>query len=295
VQIFKDFIQTAGQGGATAAQLGQIAQALGLIDAEAADAMLRVSLLDGALKNIDLAFQAGQIETSEVDDAIKGVIAQIEDSENYADLTIQIRASVSQAQAEVERELRLPEEDRTRQINVGANMTAADRALAQTMGLITGSSPELTIDADDSPARRTLESVVNDINERSATLDIYGEYHPPADMPQTGGGGRPPTTPGNPQPFAVGGYVQGARGAPVAALVHAGEYVMRPEAVDRLGVGFLEALNRGVAGSASNNVTVQTNIYGPVGAPEARQIVVTGGQTAADELKETLRRSGYQL
>lgn len=80
----------------------------------------------------------------------------------------------------------------------------------------------------------------------------------------------------------------------MAAIVHAGEFVLRPEAVDRLGVGFLNSLNRGM--DSSNNVSVQNNFYGKVGGgDDVRAVILRSSHDAAEELADVLRRSGYKV
>ena len=69
---------------------------------------------------------------------------------------------------------------------------------------------------------------------------------------------------------------------------------MRPEAVDKLGIGFLNDLNRGM-GSASNSVSVQNNFYGRVEGEQARTLIVQSSRNAAEELEDALLRSGYRL
>lgn len=73
-----------------------------------------------------------------------------------------------------------------------------------------------------------------------------------------GTGGVSPTgnTNGGPTPvrFASGGYVSGRNGTDrVAALVTAGEFVVRPEIVEKFGRPFFEQLNAGVAGVGDVN------------------------------------------
>ena len=132
-------------------------------------------------------------------------------------------------------------------------------------------------------------------------LVIQGIYKPPPNMPQSnsvpvtpGGGGGGGGGGSDYEHYARGGYVRGSRGGALAAIVHAGEYVLRPEAVEKLGVGFLDDLNRGM-GSSSNSVSVQNNFYGKVEGERARTIIVQAARSAADELESVLLKSGYRL
>lgn len=76
--------------------------------------------------------------------------------------------------------------------------------------------------------------------------------HPPPIVPQ----------PGHPD-FAIGGYIYGTPGASVNVNAHAGEYVLRPEAVASLGVGLLNALNaHGASGmSRGRSAPPRQNVY----------------------------------
>lgn len=290
VAIFKSFIDTVGSGGATAQVLSELAQGFNLVGESGADAMLKVSLIDGVLKNLDIQLKAGDIDTSEIPAAIQGVIAQIESDQTYAEIVTNVKVKVNEARATVDRELNLPEEDRTREISIGANLDPANRALASSLGMIEGSASAFKVEADTSPAMSEVERAVSAINNMTATLDIYGIYHAPADQP----GGSAPGGGPRPQPFALGGYVNGSKGRAMAAIVHAGEFVLRPEAVDRLGVGFLNSLNRGM--DSSNNVSVQNNFYGKVGGgDDVRAVILRSSHDAAEELADVLRRSGYKV
>ncbi len=80
----------------------------------------------------------------------------------------------------------------------------------------------------------------------------------------------------------------------MAAIVHAGEYVLRPEAVEKLGIGFLDELNRGM-GSSSNSVSVQNNFYGKVDTEQARTVIIQSARDAGDALADALLKTGYRI
>jgi hypothetical protein len=291
-EVFRRVIDAFGASGHSVQNLNAIALGFGLIDQNAAEALLKVSALEGIITQLDVMVQAGDIDASQVPDAVRDAIKTLEGEGAFADIIAETEIKVNVARAEVNRELLLPEEDRTRQIDIGANLDPATRALAESQGLIERSQSAFKIDADDSPARSTLRDIVDDINSSSATLDIFGNFIPDPDMP--GDGSPTPPGPPGPTPFQHGGYIPGGRGQMVAIRAHAGEFVMKPEAVDRLGVGFLASLNDGAVPSANNSVTVQTNFYAPVGGPrEAREIVVRAGDDAAEQLLSILKRNGY--
>lgn len=89
--------------------------------------------------------------------------------------------------------------------------------------------------------------------------------------------------------FAGGGLVRGAMGAAVPAIVHAGEYVIRQEAVQRVGPAALEAINRGeVAGGV--NVTIHIN--GGDAAGLASYVRSGELETAVGRAVRNLRKDG---
>jgi hypothetical protein len=271
VQIFKNFIELAGQSGSSAEELGQLGVAMNLFGQNTADAMSKVSLVDSFLKNLNLQLQAGQIDVSQVPGAISEAIALLEQDLPVQDILVQVRANVAQAQAEVNRELNLPEEDRTRELNIGANMSPAMAALAMTTGMIANTQEAFKIDADDEPARKVFDALKTDIENATATLDIQGVYHPPANMPDGGTASTTNTRPGGqPRGYA---YID-------------------PYTVEI--AGSMPVSNSRPVGNAQ--LSLQNYFYAPIGgAAHAREIIVRAGDDAAEQLVQVLKRSGYTI
>jgi hypothetical protein len=290
--IFNQFINMLGtEGGATAQQLSDIAFGLGLVGEKGAEAMVKVAALDAVMKGLVLQLGTGQIDASALPDAIRGVIALLEQDKSLGEIQLDLQVKADKARVQGEREWQgfrdelgnIPEGA----VDVTADMTPAETALFQFLNGAEADSAALPFAADMQQAGRDVSDFVTDVTGETYELKFKAVIDAPSGNPLPG------LPPGANPPFQTGGYVPGGRGQPVVIRAHAGEFVMRPEAVDRLGVGFLAALNEGRASSAANNVTVQTNFYAPVGTQEARQVVVRAGDDAARELLDAVRRAGY--
>lgn len=76
-------------------------------------------------------------------------------------------------------------------------------------------------------------------------------------------------------------------GGAVPAILHAGEFVMRPEAVSRIGRGNLDSMNSGGGGGVVNN-----NFYiNAVDAKSFEQLLSSGGDV---KIVRALRRGDSQ-
>lgn len=299
LEAYKQFITMMGEWNAPVDQLAAVAQGLGLISPAAADAMLKMTLLQGAMDNLNFKLKTGQIDASEIPGAIQGVIAMLEQDKSYGEivLDLQVKAQVHADQVNVQQQLAKSairdEYGNVIDIGVGADLTAAEKSMLGWLGMVEGEKPTVQVEADDKAARDTLNTLTSDIEKARPVLSIYGKYIPD---PNTPAGAPTGNIPGSPyQPFATGGYIAGQRGRERVIRAHAGEFVMRPEAVDRLGLGFLSALNRGSIGSQSNSVTVQSNFYAPVGSSEVREVVLRSADDGAKQIGDLLARGGYKL
>lgn len=302
LEAYKQFITMMGEWNAPVDQLAAVAQGLGLISPAAADAMLKMTLLQGAMDNLNFKLKTGQIDASEIPEAIQGVIAAIEQDKTYSEivLDLQVKAQVHADQVKVQQQLAKSairdEYGNVIDIGVGADLTAAEKSMLGWLGMVEGEKPTVQVEADDKAARDTLNTLTSDIEKANPILSIYGKYIPDPSAPTGTPSGSGGSVPGIPyQPFATGGYIAGQRGRERVIRAHAGEFVLRPEAVDRLGLGFLSALNRGSIGSQSNSVTVQSNFYAPVGSSEVREVVLRSADDGAKQIGDLLARGGYKL
>lgn len=108
-----------------------------------------------------------------------------------------------------------------------------------------------------------------------------------------GGGGPRPAGPrdgsgnngGGPVRFATGGFVNGRNGVDrVPAYVTAGEFVVRPEIVERMGRPFFEQLNAGVRPAASAAGGNQTSLSST--RTNARTLVSMGGSKQSQSTQQ---------
>ncbi len=273
VAIFKEFIQLAGQGGATAAQLSQMGVAMGLFGEATGDAMQKVALIDTILKNLNLDLQAGNIDVSDIPAAISGAIAALEQNLPIQEIMAQVRVNMVQAQATVDREMRLPEEDRTRELSVGANMNPAMRAIAEATGMIRRTTEEFQVDADDAPARRTFDALRSEIENTTLYIDIHGRYTAPDNMPTSS------TTSTRPIPS---GNTNTPHSLPNGYSV---------KALDALGAPVISSGKP----NGGNSVSLQNYFYAPVGMSQAREVIVKASDDAAAQLVDVLKRNGYKI
>ena len=302
LEAYKQFITMMGEWDAPVDQLSAVAQGLGLISPAAADAMLKMTLLQGAMDNLNLKLKTGQIDASEIPEAIQGVIAALEQDKTYGEIVLdlqvkaQVHADQVKRQAQAELSAVRDEYGNVLDMGVGADLTAAEKSMLGWLGMVEGEKPTVQVEADDKAARDTVNTLTSDIEKANPVLSIYGKYIPDPKAPTGTPGGGVPSVPGAPyQPFATGGYIAGQKGRERVIRAHAGEFVLRPEAVDRLGLGFLSALNRGNVGSQSNSVTVQSNFYAPVGSSEVREVVLRSADDGAKQIADILARGGYKL
>lgn len=302
LEAYKQFITMMGEWDAPVDQLSAVAQGLGLISPAAADAMLKMTLLQGAMDNLNLKLKTGQIDASEIPGAIQGVIAMLEQDKTYGEIVLdlqvkaQVHATQVKRQAQAELSAVRDEYGNVLDMGVGADLTSAEKSMLGWLGMVEGEKPTVQVEADDKAARDTLNTLTSDIEKARPVLSIYGKYIPDPNAPAGTPGGGVPSVPGAPyQPFATGGYIAGQKGRERVIRAHAGEFVLRPEAVDRLGLGFLSALNRGNVGSQSNSVTVQSNFYAPVGSSEVREVVLRSADDGAKQIGDLLARGGYKL
>ena len=154
---------------------------------------------------------------------------------------------------------------------------------------------KVTITADDSNAKSTVSSLIDEINARSATIRVNVVYTESGSKPKgyhSGG--------------LLGGYGGGDR---IHALLEPGEFVLRKEAVRALGFGQLMKMNR-----AGQNISIprvssinQLNIPkfasgGMVGGspitinvPGSRPIQMVGSRESAMALANLLTRTSRSL
>lgn len=298
VEAFKQFVQVLGDLGGTTSQLSGVSVALGLISPAAADAMQKVALLDSALRSIALKVKIGELTVEGGAEAARSVIQQLEQDISHEELVIQVRTEIAttrQQNIADLRELRHMGED-VSGFDVNANIDPAMQALGEALGFVSTSEGKIAVAADLEPFNKAVNDARSAVEAMTVTLTIQGVYVPPNNLPNDPTGRPTTNSPGQPQiPYASGGYVGASRNRPVAAVVHGGEFVMRPEAVDRLGVGFLNAMNRGLY-STNNRVSLQNNFYAPIGGGEmTREVIVRSGDDAAEQLVKVLQRSGYKI
>jgi lambda family phage tail tape measure protein len=83
--------------------------------------------------------------------------------------------------------------------------------------------------------------------------------------------------------FATGGYTGGGAANKAAGIVHGGEYVFNKRATDRIGVGNLDRLHRGMAPAANSNAlqAANSNSDGPVTVTFAP--VIQGNDSGSNE------------
>jgi hypothetical protein len=300
MEVYKSVIESFGNAGAAPQFLSELAVKLGYMGDEAAEAMLKMALLQGVLANLPTAVKAGIIDPSEITSAINEIIAMFESEKTVAEIEVEIQAKVDTAniQKEIERTTGpwIPREERgvdlSTNIEVGADITPGERMLQYLLGGVEGSKAEIGVTANTDPARAEVDNLIADISGKKVEIQIIGTYTPPANMPDGNPGGVPPESPY--QAYRTGGYIAGSKGRKMAIIAHAGEYVLRPEAVEQLGVGFLNQLNQGY-GSASNSVSVQNNFYGAVEGERARTVIVQSAHNAADQLEKALLETGYRI
>ena len=299
IKVYEKFVEILGGVGASAGQLGQVAVQFGLIDPAVANAMEKVATLETWLKDLALGVQIGDITVENSKEAADRIIAMLQSDMSVAEIKVQVSAELGTAKQQIMADFRTDRKDPAFQgeLDVNANVDPALASVAQAVGVIQGTANQMVVDANTDPARQKLADLTREIEAQRVELVIQGIYNPPPNMPQSNS---VPVTPGGGgggsdyEHYARGGYVRGSRGGALAAIVHAGEYVLRPEAVEKLGVGFLDDLNRGM-GSSSNSVSVQNNFYGKVEGERARTIIVQAARSAADELESVLLKSGYRL
>lgn len=302
LEAYKQFINMMGEWNAPVDQLAAVAQGLGLISPAAADAMLKMTLLQGAMDKLNFKLRAGQIDASEIPQAIDDIIKTVEQDKSYGEivLDLQVRGQVTAAQARREanqaRSVIADEYGQPIDLGVGVpDLSTAESVMLGWLNNVEGEKPVIGIEADDKAARSTFTTLTSDIEKARPTLNIYGKYIPDPNMP----GGTPSGTPAVPVDadpyYATGGYIPGTRGKKRRIQAHAGEFVMRPEAVDRLGVGFLSALNQGHSTPQNNNVTVQSNFYAPVGMTETKEIILRTADDGARRIVDIMARGGYKL
>lgn len=306
IAVYEKFVEILGSVGANAGQLGQVAVQFGLIDPAVANAMEKVATLETWLKDLALGVQIGDITVENSKEAADKIIAMLQSDMSVAEIKVQVRAELGMAKQQIMADFRTDRKDPAFQgeLDVNANVDPALAAVAQATGIIQGTANQMIVDANTDPARQKLADLTAEIEGQRVELVIQGIYKPPPNMPTSntvpvspsggGGGGGGGGRPGSPVIYQRGGYVGGGKGNPVPAIIHAGEYVLRPEAVERLGVGFLEALNRGDY-SSRNSVSVSNHFYGRVESEQARTLIVQSSRDAAEELESTLLRSGYRL
>ncbi len=305
IAVYKQFVEILGGVGASAQQLGQVGVAFGLIDPKVANAMEKVATLDTWLKDLALGVQVGDITIENSKEAADRIIAMLQSDLSMAEIKVKIRADLGEAKSQIMQDFRTDRKDPAFQgnLDVNANLDPALAAVAQATGVIQGTANRMVVDANTDPARKQLSDLVSEIEGKRVELVIQGVYRPPNNMPDStsvevrpggSGGGNPGGGPGPYQQYGGGGYVRGGKGNPMAAIVHAGEYVLRPEAVEKLGVGFLDELNRGL-GSSSNSVSVQNNFYGKVDTEQARTVIIQSARDAGDALADALLKTGYRI
>lgn len=305
IAVYKQFVEILGGVGASAQQLGQVGVAFGLIDPKVANAMEKVATLDTWLKDLALGVQVGDITIENSKEAADRIIAMLQSDLSMAEIKVKIRADLGEAKSQIMQDFRTDRKDPAFQgnLDVNANLDPALAAVAQATGVIQGTANRMVVDANTDPARKQLSDLVSEIEGKRVELVIQGVYRPPNNMPDStsvevrpggSGGGNPGGGSGPHQQYGGGGYVRGGKGNPMAAIVHAGEYVLRPEAVEKLGVGFLDELNRGM-GSSSNSVSVQNNFYGKVDTEQARTVIIQSARDAGDALADALLKTGYRI
>lgn len=295
INVYERFVDILGEIGGTAPQLGALAQELGLIGPETAMAMEKVAALDTWLKDLALGVSVGDITIENAGEAGRRIIEMLESEMSVQELVVQVKADIAGAKQQAISDWRTDRHDPDFQgeLDIYANVDPATQAVAQAVGIIQGTGNEMTVDANTDPARQKVMELKTELEAMTITVDIQGKYTPPPNMPQTSTVSTPHS--GN-QEYATGGYVAYSRGRKVPAFVHGGEYVLKPDAVDRLGVGFLDALNKGsIPANYNNQVTMQNNFYGSVGGGEARQVIIKSSGDAANELVEVLKREGYSI
>lgn len=300
LEVYKQFITTMGEWNAPVDQLAAVAQGLGLISPAAADAMLKMTLLQGAMDNLNFKLRTGQIDPGEIPQAIDDIIETIEQDKSYGEIVLDMRikaktrATYDKQSAVQSRSAIADEYGKPIEIEVAPELSVAEKTMLGWLNGVEGEKPTVSIAADDKEARTTLTTLTNDIEKANPVLSIYGKYVPDPTAPSSGS--NPVSVPPGANPsFARGGYIPGGRGDKKVINAHAGEFVMRPEAVDRLGVGFLMALNQGNAVPQGNSVTVQNSFYAPIGTSEVREVVLRSADDGAKQISDLLARGGYKL
>ncbi|WP_156394405.1 phage tail tape-measure protein [Mesorhizobium sp. Root172] len=91
--------------------------------------------------------------------------------------------------------------------------------------------------------------------------------------------------------FATGGYTGGGAANKAAGIVHGGEYVFNKRATDRIGVGNLDRLHRGMAPAANSNApqAANSNSDGPVMVTFA-PVIQGGDRGSSDDNMRQLRK-----
>jgi len=303
VEAYKQFITMMGEWNAPVDQLTAVAQGLGLISPAAADAMLKMTLLQGAMDKLNFKLRTGQIDASEIPQAIDNIITTVQQDKSYAEivLDLQVRGKVTATQAQREanqaRSVIADEYGQPIELGVAApDLSTAESVMLGWLNNVEGEKPVISLEADDKAARDTFTTLTSDIEKAKPTLNIYGKYIPDPNTPGgTSTGTGIPYVPGTVPAFAKGGYISGTRGDKRLVEAHAGEFVLRPEAVDRLGIGFLMALNQGRSAPQNNSVTVQSNFYAPVGGTETKEIILRTADDGARRIADIMSRGGYKL
>ena len=124
----------------------------------------------------------------------------------------------------------IPTEGDAAKVVVDADTTPAQEKVTALHEVINGVSTYTQVDANTYAAQQNVGALIQWINSQSATIPVYAA---PA------GGGAPPV------PYATGGLVGGIGNRDsVRALLTPGEYVLTKSAVQRIGIPYLNSLNR---------------------------------------------------
>ena len=155
----------------------------------------------------------------------------------------------------------------------------------------------ITVYADNNPAATTVNTLIEDINQRSATLKVYVQY---IDNGQSGSSST--SDAGN---RATGGFIHGYGGGDrIHAMVEAGEFILRKEAVRKLGLNSAFALNNlnipksqrsvdrvSIPSFSSGGYVGSSNTIN-INLPGSKAIQVSGSRESAMALANLLTRVG---
>ena len=131
--------------------------------------------------------------------------------------------------------------DATIKSKVSADITEAQKQIEFLRKDVAGVPAFQQVLAEDERARETINGLIEWANSQSATIQINAQYS---------SSGTPPSFSNVPAGDSIerhwGGYVPGRGNTDsVRAMLTPGEYVIRKSSVQRLGIPFLQALNRG--------------------------------------------------